>query len=210
MAKLSIHHRTNRLDGLTVFAPLPAAAHSDLKGRLRALRLAGSPFESVPGTHFARLALLGPDQFRPQKKARGMRPSARLLDLVTHLGRRQREDRPTGSYLLFNATYDGGDGGDGGRAGYVEALRQNLGETADLIWGLCTGYPGRDDPAAFLAFFTERSLPSRYMFTASKRQPRVEELRSALELRRQVIDLAVETDGLPDEELVRRVRQVFG
>jgi Dyp-type peroxidase family len=215
MPKPLIHRLRNRrrpegrLAGLTVLAPLPAEHHVELRGRLRTLHLGDSPFAAVPGTHFARLAVLGHDEFRPPKQARGMRPRPRLLDLTMHLGRGAREDRPAGSYLLLNVTYDAGPGPDPA-ATWVEDARRHLGETADLIWGLCTGYPGRDDAAAFAAFVAERSRPALYTFTASDAQPSVAAVREALHLRRQVIDLAVDTDGLPDEEVVRRVRQVFG
>jgi Dyp-type peroxidase family len=217
--------RPTRLSGLTVFAPLRADHQEELQGRLKTLRVGGSPFDQVPGTHFARLAVLGADEFRPQKKALRMRSGARLLDFVTHLHRGQKEDCPPESYLLFHSIFDvdaeadttaeagtprTSGGKEAGCAAYLEGLRQSLQETADLIWGLCTGYPGRDDAAAFCSFFTERSVPARYTFTASDDQPPVEKVRNALHLRQRVIDLAVDSDGLPDDELVRQVRQVFG
>lgn len=46
---------------------------------------------------------------------------------------------------------------------HVEAIRTGLGQTADLIWGGCDGYPGHDDSSArFHAWVDSRMLPTRY------------------------------------------------
>lgn len=198
-----------RLRTITTFSPVPEDALAELTARLRTLKDGPSPFTTVPGTHFARLAALGRDEFKPQPRPKGMRLSARLLDLLTHAGRAQRPDQPSQSYLLFSANYDGAPGATTDDE-YVDGLRQQLQETADHVWGLCSDYPGWADRVGFLAFFADRSLPARYLFSASDAEPTVERTRSALRLRQQVIDLAVGAEGLSDEELVLAFRQTFG
>ncbi len=87
-------------------------------------------------THFARLVLV------PQ--------------CLTDLGQPAPDVLET-SYLLYTSdtwgsTYD-----------HIEALRTRLGETADLIWGGCDGYPGHNDsPSKFHAWVDGRTLPTRY------------------------------------------------
>jgi Dyp-type peroxidase family len=198
-----------RLRTITTFSPVPEESLTELRERLQGLKDGPSPFASVPGTHFARLAVFARDDFKPQPRPRGMSRSARLLDLITHAGRAQRPDPPSLSYLLFSANYDASREAQDDDE-YVDGLRLRLGETADLLWGLCADYPGWSDREAFLAFFAERSKPVGYLFSASDAEPTVERIRDALELRRNVIDLAVEAEGLSDDELVRQIRETFG
>jgi Dyp-type peroxidase family len=198
-----------RLRTITTFAPVPEHALAELTERLRALKDEPSPFASVPGTHFARLAVLGRDEFKPQPRPKGMRRSARILDLITHAGRAQRPDPPSLSYLLFSANYDGAEGATDD-VEYLDRLRQQLTTAADHVWGLCSDYPGWSDRAGFLAFFAERSLPARYLFSASDAEPQVEQILSALRLRQQVTDLAMATQGRSDEELAKAFDETFG
>jgi Dyp-type peroxidase family len=198
-----------KLRTITTFAPVPEEALAELTERLQGLKAGPSPFAQVPGTHFARLAVLGRDEFQPQPRPQGMRRSARLLDLLFHAGRPQRPDQPSRSYLLFSANYDAAAGAKDDNE-YVDGLRLHLRQAADHLFGLCSDYPGWSDPAGFLTFFAERSLPARYLFSASDAEPTVEQIRSALELRRQAIDLALRTEGQPDDEVVPALREAFG
>jgi Dyp-type peroxidase family len=199
-----------RLRTITVFAPVLERSLDQLTERLGQLRDKPSPFEAMANTHFARLAVLPRNAARPQPRPGGMRRSARLLDLVTHLGRAQKPDPPSVSYLMFSASYDAA-GSTEGDDDYVEQLRRQLDDAADQIWGFCSDYPGRSDRAEFHAFFKERSLPpAGYVFSASDEEPTVGQIQSALRLRQKVIDLAVSTDGLSDEELQERFVTTFG
>jgi Dyp-type peroxidase family len=199
-----------RLRTITVFAPVPEPALDELTQRLRELRAKPSPFEAMPNTHFARLAVLPRNAVRPQPRPQGMRRSARLLDLVTHLGRAQKADPPSLSYLLFSASYDA-DPGTRDDTAYIEQLRRQLGASADRIWGLCFGYPGRSDQAEFGAFFRERSLrPAGYLFSASDSEPTVGQIQSALRLRQKVIGLALRTDGGSEADLHEQFLATFG
>jgi Dyp-type peroxidase family len=201
--------RAPRLRTITVFAPVPEPALDELTERLRQLQERPSPFTTMPNTHFARLAVLPRNSVHPQPRPRGMRRSARLLDLLTHAGRAQRPDPPSLSYLVFSASYDADPGGQG-HAGYLELLRVQLGRDADEIWGLCSDYPGRADPARFRTFFDDRSLPpAGYVFSASDQEPAVWQVKNALRLRQQVIGLAVDSEGLADDQLVKLFRQLF-
>ncbi|GAB6899426.1 hypothetical protein JCM9957A_25160 [Kineosporia succinea] len=194
---------------LTVMALVPDPALPDLQRNLARIRSTASPFLDVPGTHFARLAVMASHEFRPQPSPDRARMGrvARLVDLVMHGGRHQEPDPPHTSYLLFAASYDGvGGTEDEDLAVYAEHLRTGLGEHADRIWQYCEGYPGRDDADAFRQFLVDHTLRSGYVFSASDAEPSVQDVRSALDLRRRVAALAVETEGLSDDELAERLR----
>ncbi|MBT0767608.1 hypothetical protein KIH74_01645 [Kineosporia sp. J2-2] len=201
--------RGTRQRVLTVLARVPDAEVPQLRRDLARIRGAASPFLDVPGTHFARLAVMASDDFRPQAAPDRDRMTRldKLLDLVMHGGRPQEEDPPETSYLLFTASYDGlGESAGADQAEYAERLRTGLGEHADRIWRLCEDYPGRGDAAAFAAFIDAHTLRSGYVFSASDSEPSVDEVRDALELRRRIADLAVATDGMDDADLAARLR----
>jgi Dyp-type peroxidase family len=201
---------STRLQTITVFAPVPDESLAELTSILQALKDEQSPFAMVPGTHFARLSVIDRAAVRPQSKPRGLRRRARLLDLLTHAGRAQHPDPPSRSYLLFSANYDGESGTGDSEAEYLDRLRTELKETADRLFGLCSDYPGWSDRDRFVTFFAERSLPARYLFSASDAHPSVERVRTALQLRRQVTDLAIETQGLSDDDLAAAFGKKFG
>ena len=195
---------------LTVLARIPDDAVPELQRALARLRGPGSPFEDVPGTHFARLAVMAAADFRPQPRPDRARMSfgAKLLDLVTHNGRGMELDRPETSFLLFSASYDGVPGGsaESDQADYAERLRSGLNARADQIWGQCEGYPGRTDAPRFAEFLDTYTLRPGYVFSATDAEPTVEEIHVALDLRRRLADLASTTENLTDAELAARLR----
>lgn len=209
MPKLTHDPGRTRLRTLTVLAPVPEEAVPELTQRLRRLGDGPSPFAAVPGTHFARLTMLARDSFVRQPRPVGMRRGARLLDLLMHGGRPQRPDPPSLSYLLFTANYDSPERANPSAA-YLDDLRIRLGDVADGIWELCTGYPGWSDRAGFLDFFAARSVPARYVFTATDEEPSVERIQQSLDLRQRVAEAALQTQGMPDDQLARHLLATFG
>ncbi|MEA2374463.1 MAG: hypothetical protein QOD53_926 [Thermoleophilaceae bacterium] len=104
--------------GLTVLVPIA-------QGRVEALRTqlgemptgALSPMARVPGTHFARWAIVAFD------------------------GKDGRPDPDVAPHLLFSSEFDGAP------EAYVAGLCRELGATAHAVWSHCAGYPGDDDGA---------------------------------------------------------------
>ncbi len=86
-----------RLRVITVLTPVPDAAVPGLRITLDELSEDQSPFLQVPGTHFARLALMAAGDFRPQRRPDRSRMAlrARLLHLLMHRGQEQEPDRRT-------------------------------------------------------------------------------------------------------------------
>jgi len=167
---------------LTVLAPVLDGRENSLAQHLDALLSGdGSPLARVPGTHFARWVVIGD---------------------VVYEGGGQRHDHRAAQRPLFTSNFDGP------LAPYLEALRTRLGEDADAIWSHCRGYPGRDDPAAFAAWFRAHQLRSALFFAAYGDQT-VSEVHANLELRARLIDFALHAQGLPPAELQAGFRERF-
>jgi hypothetical protein len=153
---------------LTVLTPVRAGAETALARDLDGLGAgAESPLARVPGTHFARWVVIGD---------------------VVYEGRGRR-DHLSLARLLFTSNFDGP------LAAYLEGLRTGLGETADVIWGHCPGYPGRQEPAAFAAYLRAHQVESSLFFGAYGDRT-VAEVQGSLAARRQLIDFALRTQSL--------------
>lgn len=119
---------------ISIITPLDA----DRAEALRAACKAGTVLAGLDQseTHFARLVII------PR--------------CLTELGQPDPDVLET-PYLLYTSdtwgtTYD-----------HIEAIRTALGQTADLLWGGCEGYPGHDNSSAkFHAWLDSRMLPTRY------------------------------------------------
>jgi hypothetical protein len=159
---------------LTVFTPILQGRESSLVRLLDGLPSgARSPLAQVPGTHFARWVVMGD---------------------VVYEGAPQRRDHLDLGRLIFTSNFDGEP------APYLEALRVGLGEHADAIWGHCAGYPGSADAQAFTAYMRNHQLESS-LFFAAYGQSTVEQVRTNLKARQQLIDFAVSAQGLAPADL---------
>ena len=180
---------------VTVFARIADGRADEVRDRLKAYR-ERSPFAAVAGVHFARLVVL--ERTVGQQRPAGLKGRARWLDLLAHGGRPPRPDDLPHPYLMMTATVDG-DPGD-----FFRRL-QLLGPHADAIWGECTGYPGHQRPAEFVAFFTERSIRADYTFSGSP-EGSVAQITEALRLRRKVAAFAATAPHDADGTLRSRFR----
>jgi Dyp-type peroxidase family len=206
------------LHTITVLVPLRDGADPGaVAARVDALDDgADSPFARSPRTHFARLVVV-PADLPELPRPVGMRFGARVLDLVTHLGRRQRLDHLWRPYLVFTASFDAVGAPAGDRRSsrisiereYVAHLGAALGARAEEIWGACEGWPGVRDPGAFQRFLIDHALPARYVF-APPHDADVATVRQALVSRQQVVDLAIGSAGATPAELRDRFLAVFG
>jgi hypothetical protein len=107
---------SGRNEGLCVLAPIADGHEQALRDRLRALPTGlGSPLAGVPGTHFARWAIVALEDKDGQPLAEPPRQ------------------------LLFSAEFDGE------LEPYVAALCVELGAEARAIWSHCAGCPVESD-----------------------------------------------------------------
>jgi hypothetical protein len=167
---------------LTVITPILADRESALAAYLAELGPeAASPLARVTGTHFARWV---------------------ILDDVIYEGGRQRRDALKAARLLFTTNFDGP------LDTYLEALRTELGEDADAVWGRCAGYPGRADAPAFAAYLRDHQVESALFFAAYGDQT-VAQVQANLDQRTRLIEFAMAAQGLPPAELQARFRAEF-
>ena len=167
---------------LTVITPILGDHASALAAHLAALGPEdASPLARVPGTHFARWV---------------------ILDDVVYEGGRQRRDALKASRLLFTSNFDGP------LDAYLEALRTEMGEDADAVWGHCSGYPGRADAPAFAAYFRNHQLESALFFGAYGDRT-VGQVREDLARRTRLIEFALGAQGLPPAELQASFQAAF-
>jgi hypothetical protein len=121
----------------TALTPVPAHQEETLRKMLRSLPTeTGSPFADVPGLHFARWALIGD---------------------VVYQGHPQRRDSWRNAYLLTTTTTDGA-------TDPLRDLYMKLRPEADEVLGFCIGYPGRQDEAAFVRYFTRNQVRTNRFF----------------------------------------------
>lgn len=117
-------------EGLCVLTPVRDGQEASLRRTLRALpRGASSPMVRVPGTHFARWAVVA-------LEGRDGKPVPR---------------EP--SRLLFASEFDEP------LERYALGLCERLGGDAHAIWGHCDGYPGGDPPALAAYLLAHRVRP---------------------------------------------------
>jgi hypothetical protein len=180
-----ISERGDRLGptyALTTFARVLDGRADELDARLARLpRGAQSPFARVETLHVARV---------------------QVVRALVHQGPRQRHaDHLRHAHLVFTSTIHGD------LDPYLDALAERVPE-ADEWWGLCAGYPGRRDRAAFRAYV--RAIQVRTsLFQTTIPDASVADVRDALALRERVIDFAVAAQGLDAATLQRRFRAAF-
>ena len=169
--------------GLTVLTPILDGHAPQLTEHLEGLpEGSDSPLARVPGTHLARWV---------------------VIDQVKFQGAGQRHRDALGeSRLLFTSNFDGELGP------YLEALRTELAEEADAVWGHCRGYPGHQDPAGFAGWLRAHALEAALFFAAYGGQT-LEHVRANLELRTRLIEFALDAQGLPAADLKARFEEAF-
>lgn len=168
---------------LTVLTPILEGHESTLARYLAALQSGpASPLASVPGTHFARWV---------------------VIDDVVYEGPGQKRDHLQLGRLLFTSNFDGPV------EPYLDGLRTGLGSAADEVWSHCMGYPGSADAGGFVRYMRAHQIESALFFSAYGDR-RVEDVLRSLELRHQVIDFALRSQGMAPEELQTAFKAEFG
>ena len=161
---------------ISVLSPILEGREDGLKRLLEALpEGAQSPLAEVTGTHMARWSIVSPLPYKGTEK---------MIDST--------------SYLLFTSWYEGST------SAYTRALRSQLGELADEIWGNCVAYPGTSDLGEFWAYLIRHSVRPHLAFGGY--QDSVSEVLAALELRDELASVVVKQSGLDTEALARARR----
>jgi hypothetical protein len=169
---------------LTVLTPVIDGHETHLAQYLDALPSGDqSPLASVPATHFARWV---------------------VIDDVIYEGPDQGDrDHLKHPRLLFTSNFDGA------LEPYLEAMRTGLGETADVIWGHCMGYPGRDDAEAFHRYMLHHQIDSSLFFAAYGDRT-VQDVKRSLAVRTKLIEFVLRAQGLGAGDLKGAFLEEFG
>ncbi|MDQ7993310.1 MAG: hypothetical protein AAGC63_09240, partial [Propionicimonas sp.] len=113
----------------------------------------------------------------------------------------RRRDTLRHAHLVFTATFNGE------LDGFLDDLAGSVPECDDW-WGLCVGYPGRADRAAFRGWVRSLQVDTT-MFQSPIPTVTVEDVHSAAALRDRLLDFAVATQGVDAETLYRRFKEEF-
>ena len=158
---------------LNVLTPITPGAEGRLALHLEEAK--GSiRFGDLSSTHFARWVIIGQVSFDGAAKRRVKSP-LRM------------------QYLLFSAACNNSP------RQFFEELRLILGPDVDAVWRHCVNYPGHARRAEFHEYLRHNTLPTVQRFAAH--DATVAEIRAALTLRQQHIELAGTTQQLPPELL---------
>jgi hypothetical protein len=180
---VSDHNVSGQAYSLTVLSPILEGRETELAAHLDQLGEGdASPLARVRGTHFARWVVIGDVKFQGD-------------------GQRRR-DHLSAPRLLFTSNFDGS------RDPYLEALRTQLNDDADAIWGHCRGYPGHRDAEPFARWMRAHQLDSALFFAAYGAFT-VEQVHANLEARSKLIDFALDSQGLSPADLKQRFLERF-
>ena len=100
---------------------------------------------------------------------------------------------PDSEYLLFSSTFDAGPE-------YLGEICARIPKEADAIWSNCDGYPGADDPHAFVRYMQRHRLRTN-LFVAAYPDATLPDVQRALGLRERLIDLVPRAESMTPEEL---------
>lgn len=179
----SAHNISGQAYSLTVLTPIMDGHEAELARHLNGLQGGEqSPLTGVRGTHFARWVVIDDVIYESPEQ-----------------GEREHLQRPR---LLFTSNFDGA------LEPYLEALRTGLGDSANMIWGHCVGYPGTEDAGAFLDYLRHHQIDSSLFFAAYGDRT-VEDVKRSLALRTRFIEFALRSQGLPATELKAAFLQEF-
>jgi hypothetical protein len=105
------------------------------------------------------------------------------------------------AHLVVSTTFNGG------LDEHLRSLAEHVPE-CDEWWGHCVGYPGRGDRVAFVAYV--RSIQRRTsLFSTPFPTATVDDVRTSIALRAQVIEFAAATQHLGADDLHRRFLEAF-
>jgi hypothetical protein len=167
---------------LTTLLEIRPGFADDLREAAQKLPRDPGPFGGVDGTHFARLVVL--DRFAYE----GPAPDAPDV---------------RGEFLLFTAVIDGKE-----CRSYLRRLWEQGGDELREIWQRCENAPSGDDAAAFERWMVRHQLTARAFFRDYDGS--VEEVKDALELRKQVREFAIRTQSFTAPDLYAAFQQEFG
>jgi hypothetical protein len=111
-------------------------------------------------------------------------------------------DKLRNEYLLFSADVDGE------LDPFLDSLCESIPREIDAVYGHCVGYPGVADGEAFRGYMHHNQIDTTFPFAASA-EATVSEVREGLELRRRLIEFAVQAQHLDPAGVQEAYRRAF-
>lgn len=175
-------NKNGTIYGLTVLTPIiddeSAVPSHDLQIRNYLATLPTgeeSPFALAPGTHLARLA---------------------VMDDVIYVGAPACEEHLRSKYLVLESNCDGD------LDSYLRGLAATVPKHLNAIWSHCVGYPGAENPQAFIDYMKACQIETTFFFAAVNNKS-VQETLSALQTQRAVADFIACHQGVEPALLQR-------
>lgn len=159
--------------------PVSEDREHDLREALQGFTQQTSPFAALPQTHFARWVI--------------------IRDWVNSRAQ-PRQDHLGCPYLIFTSNLHGS------LDVYLDALCARA--EAAAIWSHCAGAPQPASGAALKAYLLHNQIDTGF-FVAAYPDASVEEVRTSLTLREQLIAFAVSSQGMDAETLQHAFRETF-
>ena len=173
-------NQSGQIYGLTILSPIKDDPHASIAHDM-AIRtyLADlprdqrSPLATITSTHLARVV---------------------VMDDVIFVGAPAREEHLKSRYLIFTSNFDGD------LDTYLIRMATEIPEFVDGVWQHCVGYPGVQDPAAFVAYMTKCQLETTFYF-ADVNDKTVQQRLRALQVQAELTAFIEENQGRPPEEI---------
>jgi len=179
-------NQSGQVYGLTVLSPiiedddsLDVCHATELRWYLARLKDQDS-FARISSTHLARLV---------------------VMDDVVFVGAPACEEHLKSRYLVFETNFDGD------LDTYLKRMVSEAPEFVDSVWKHCVGYPGKNDPVAFVAYIKKCQLTTTFFF-ADVNNRTVQQNLKALRVQAGVAHFIEKHQGKPAAE-IQRAFQAF-
>jgi hypothetical protein len=168
-----VSDRSGQASAFMAMTPVAPGEEPALRAYLESLPQRDSPLARLERTHFARWVILG--------------------DFVDDPAQPHDDDLST-PYLIFTSNFDGP------ADSYLDELCERLAPEAREIWGRCRGCPDTAAGAELKRYLLEHRIKTGF-FVAAYPDATATRVKTSLELRERMIDLAVRSQAMDPGEL---------
>jgi hypothetical protein len=165
-----------------VFTAIVPGKEDDVRTTIESLPRDDGPFSRLDQVHVARL---------------------QIFDQPVYQGAPQKPDRLRSSYLVFSSSFNG-EVDD-----LLDEICDRMPAEAESWWGLCVGFPGLADRAAFRRWIRHNQIPT-HLFSSPYPSYSVADVRDSLAVRERVVEFAIAAQGLTATELQAQFSREFG
>lgn len=173
-------NQSGQIYGLTILSPIKDDPHASIAHDMAIRRYLAelprderSPLATLSSTHLARVV---------------------VMDDVVFVGAPAREEHLKSSYLIFTSNFDGN------LDTYLTRMAKEIPKFVNSVWQHCVGYPGVDDPGAFVTYMKKCQVETTFYF-ADVTDKTVQQRLRALQVQAELTAFIEEHQGRPPEEI---------